>query len=68
MGLAFDVRVRTLVLHQDEGFREGGLALSVSYNPTPSTPLGFIAKGLPRGAETREAAPRPSGAARQCPT
>ena len=33
-GLAVDLRVRTLVLHQAEGFRERGLALSLSYNPT----------------------------------
>ena len=35
-GLAVDLRVRTLVLHQAEGFRERGLALSLSYTPTPS--------------------------------
>ena len=46
-GLAVDVRVRTLVVHQAEGFRERGIALSVSYNPTPSTPLGFVARVAP---------------------
>ncbi len=46
-GLAVDVRVRTLVLHQAEGFRERGMALSLSYNPTPSTPLGFMARVAP---------------------
>ena len=46
-GLAVDLRVRTLVLHQAEGFRERGLALSLSYNPTPSTPLGFVARVAP---------------------
>ena len=46
-GLAVDVRVRTLVLHQAEGFRERGVALSVSYTPTPSTPLGFAARVAP---------------------
>ena len=46
-GLAVDVRVRTLVLHQAEGFRERGVALSVSYTPTPSTPLGFTARVAP---------------------
>ena len=43
-GLAVDVRVRTLLVHQAEGFSERGMALSVSYNPTPSTPLGFNAR------------------------
>ena len=46
-GLAVDVRVRTLLVHQAEGFRERGMALSLSYNPTPSTPLGFAAKVAP---------------------
>ena len=43
-GLAVDVRVRTLLVHQDEDFSERGVSLSVSYNPTPSTPLGFVAR------------------------
>ena len=46
-GLAVDLRVRMLVLHQAEGFRERGLALSLSYNPTPSTPLGLTARVAP---------------------
>ena len=46
-GLAIDLRVRTLVLHQAAGFRERGMALSLSYNPTPSTPLGLTAKVAP---------------------
>ena len=46
-GLAVDVRVRTLLVHQAEGFRERGMALSLSYNPTPSTPLGLTAKVAP---------------------
>ena len=46
-GFAVDVRVRMLVVHQDEGFRERGMALSLSYNPTPSTPLGFMARVAP---------------------
>ena len=46
-GLSVDVRVRTLLVHQDENFRERGVALSLSYNPTPSTPLGFVAKVAP---------------------
>ena len=35
-GLAVDLRVRMLVMHQAEGFRERGMAVSLSYNPTPS--------------------------------
>ena len=46
-GLTVDVRVRMLVMHQAEGFRERGMALSLSYNPTPSTPLGFTARVAP---------------------
>ena len=46
-GLAVDVRVRTLLVHQAEGFRERGLAVSLSYNPTPSTPLGLTARVAP---------------------
>ena len=46
-GLAVDVRVRTLLVHQTEGFSERGVAVSLSYNPTPSTPLGFMARVAP---------------------
>ena len=46
-GLAVDLRVRMLVMHQAEGFRERGMAVSRSYNPTPSTPLGFTARVAP---------------------
>ena len=46
-GLSVDVRVRTLLVHQAEGFSERGMAVSLSYNPTPSTPLGFVAKVAP---------------------
>ena len=46
-GLAVDVRVRTLLVHQDEDFSERGVAVSLSYNPTPSTPLGFLARVAP---------------------
>ena len=46
-GLAVDLRVRMLVVHQAEGFRERGMALSLSYNPTPSTPLGFTTRVAP---------------------
>ncbi len=46
-GLAVDVRVRMLVVHQAEGFRERGMAVSLRYDPTPSTPLGFMARVAP---------------------
>ncbi len=46
-GLSVDLRVRMLVVHQAEGFRERGMAVSLSYNPTPSTPLGFMARVAP---------------------
>ena len=46
-GLALDVRMRMLVVHQADGFRERGMALSLSYDPTPSTPLGFVARVVP---------------------
>ena len=46
-GLSADVRVRMLLAHQDEGFRERGLSVSFSFDPTPSTPLGFMAKVTP---------------------
>ena len=46
-GLAVDIRVRRLLVHEAEGFAEHGMAISVSYNPTPSTPLGFSARVSP---------------------
>ncbi len=46
-GLSVDVRVRTLVVHQADGFAERGMSISVSYNPTPTTPLGFTARVSP---------------------
>ena len=44
-GLAVDVRVRMLLVHQAEGFEERGMAVSFSYDPTPSTPLGLHGAG-----------------------
>ena len=46
-GLSLDVRVRTLVVHQAEGFTERGLSLSFGWDPTPSTPLGLTARVAP---------------------
>ena len=39
--------MRTLLVHQDEGFRERGVSVSFSYDPTPQTPLGFTARVAP---------------------
>ena len=46
-GLSLDVRVRTLVVHQADGFRERGMSLSFGWNPTPSSPLGLTARLAP---------------------
>ena len=46
-GLSLDVRVRTLVVHQAEGFSERGMSLSFGWDPTPSTPLGLTARVAP---------------------
>ena len=46
-GLAIDVRVCRLLVHQAAGFAESGRAVSVSYDPTPSTPLGLTARFAP---------------------
>ena len=41
-GLAVDIRVRRLLVHQAAGFAESGMSVSVSYDPTPNTPLGRL--------------------------
>ena len=46
-GLSLDVRVRTLVVHQADGFSERGMSLSFGWDPTPSRPLGLTAKVAP---------------------
>ena len=46
-GLAVDIRMRRLLVHEAEGFAESGMSISVSYDPTPSTPLGFTARVAP---------------------
>ena len=46
-GLSVDVRVRMLVVHQADGFRERGMAVSLSWDSTPSTPLGLVARVAP---------------------
>ena len=46
-GLSLDVRMRTLVVHQAEGFTERGMSLSFGWDPTPSSPLGLSARVAP---------------------
>ena len=46
-GLSLDVRVRTLVVHQADGFTERGMSLSFGWDPTPSSPLGLTARVAP---------------------
>ena len=46
-GLSAAVRVQMLLVHEAEGFAERGVSVSVSWNPTPSTPLGFTARVAP---------------------
>ena len=46
-GLSLDVRVRTLVVHQADGFTERGMSLSLGWDPTPSSPLGLTARVAP---------------------
>ena len=46
-GLAVDVRIRRLLVHEAAGFAESGMAVSVSYDPSPKTPFGFSARVSP---------------------
>ena len=46
-GLSIAVRGRMLVAHQAEGFTDRGMSLSVGWNPTPTSPLGFSARVTP---------------------
>ena len=46
-GLAVDIRVRRLLVHEAEGFAESGMSVSVSYDPSPKSPLGFTARVAP---------------------
>ena len=46
-GLSAGVRVRMLLVHQDQGFRDRGVSISFAYDPAPLTPLGFLAKLTP---------------------
>ena len=46
-GLSLDVRMRTLVVHQADGFTERRMSLSFGWDPTPSSPLGLTARVAP---------------------
>ena len=55
--LAVDLRIRRLLMHQAEGFAESGFSISVSYDPRPSTALGFNARVAPSwGTDTMSGA------------
>ena len=47
VGLSADVKVRMLLAHEAEEFRERGVSVSLSYNPTPATPFGLRARLAP---------------------
>ena len=47
IGLSADVRIRMLLAHQDKEFRERGVSMSFSFDPTPQTPMGFLVKVTP---------------------
>ena len=47
VGLSADVKVRMLLAHEAEEFRERGVSVSLSYNPTPATPFGLRARLSP---------------------
>ena len=56
-GIEADLRVRTLLMHQDQDYRERGVLVSFSYDPTPSTPLGMTVRLAPSwGGQARSAA------------
>ena len=47
VGLSADVRMRMLVAHAAAEFGDRGVSVSLSYNPTPSTPFGLRARLAP---------------------
>ena len=46
-GLSVDMRVRTLLVYQAEGFSDRGMSLSFGWDPSPSSPLGLTATVAP---------------------
>ena len=56
-GIKADLRVRSLIMHQDQDYRERGVLVSFSYDPKPSTPLGMTVSVAPSwGGQTRSGA------------
>ena len=47
IGLSLDVRVRTLLVHQAEGFTDRGMSLSFGWDASPSSPPGLTATMAP---------------------
>ena len=47
MGLSAEVRMRTLLVHEAEGFHDRGVSVSLSFDPMPSTSLGLKARVEP---------------------
>ena len=65
-GLAVDLRVRMLVVHQAEGFRERGHGAVAELQPDAVDAAGLYgAGGARRGAVRRRAGPRRCGAGRR---
>ena len=66
VGLTMDVpqsgwqivlRMRRLIVHEDQAFAEQGVSVSINYDPTPETPLGWSAQLTPEwGGETQSGA------------
>ena len=46
-GLGIDLRMRVLVVHQQSGYAERNVALGITYDPRPSSPLGLSARVSP---------------------
>lgn len=46
-GISVDLRLRRLLVHQAEGFREQGFSVSLGWDPSPESPLGFSARMAP---------------------
>ena len=64
-GLSLDVRVRTLVVHQAEGFSRARDVAVLRVGPDPVEPAGAERRGWPRrGAVRRRAGPRRCGTTR----
>ena len=61
-GLAIDWSMRTLIVHESEGFVERGMAIAITYDPSPTTPTGLRARVAPGWGD------QPWGGAGSCGT